>query len=52
VEPSQWLLPHWLIFSGSAFALLGTVGLLLSRSPAEEAPRRNQPERTTNQAGA
>jgi hypothetical protein len=50
--PSQLLLPHWLILVGSAFVLLGTVGLLFGRKAAEEMPLRELPERTTNEAEA
>jgi len=48
----QLLLPHWLILAGSAFVLLGTVGLLFRRKEAEEAPLRKQPQRTSNQTDA
>jgi hypothetical protein len=44
----ELLLPHWLILAGSAFVLLGTIGLLFRRQVVEEAPVREAPQRTTS----
>jgi hypothetical protein len=45
----ELLLPHWLILAGSAFVLLGALGLLLFRPKAtDETAVREAPLRTTN----
>ena len=45
----QLLLPHWLILAGSAFVLLGALGLVLFRRRDDTEPIRKQLQRTTNQ---